>query len=153
MGSGVYWLTCALAVVCGITSLVIATRVTDGRWFIGGLGFTFLVSGLCMLVRPQTVVETDTHVVRRRLRLFGRFLVSSRNYAFSDFSAVVIRRVRGSNAGRDPDQFFVLLRRQSGRLVLVSYFEADIARKCLPAEELAQRLSADLQIELKERDG
>ncbi len=152
MGRGLYWLMCALALVCGITALVVSVRVVDGRWVIAGLGVLFLVCGLAMFIRPQTVVESDTRIVSRRLRLFGRFLLSSRQYSFSDFAAVVVRRVRRSNFGRDPDQFFVSLRRHSGRQVLVRYFEADIARRCRPAEELAHRLSTDLQIEIDEHD-
>jgi hypothetical protein len=101
-----------------------------------------------MFVRPETVVESDTRIVRRQFRLFGRILLLSRQYSFLDFGAVLVRRVRGSTFGRDPDQFFVSLRRRSGRQVLIRYFEADMARRCRPADELAQRLSADLQIEI-----
>jgi hypothetical protein len=152
MGKTIYWLMCALALVCGVTALVVSVRVVDSRWVIMGLGVLFVVCGLAMFVRPQTVVESDTRIVRRQLRLFGHLLLSSRQYSFSDFAAVIVRRVRRSNVGSDPDQFFVSLRRRSGRKVLVRYFEGDVARRCRPAEELAQRLSADLEIEIDDHD-
>ena len=152
MGRGIYWLMCALALACGVTALVVSARVNDSHWVIGGLGALFVFTGLCMFIRPQTVVESDTRIVRRQFRLFGRFLLFSRQYSFSDFGAVILLHVRRSNFGRDPDQFFVSLRRRSGRQVLLRYFEADIARSCRPAEELAQRLSEDLHVEVDERD-
>ena len=152
MGRSIYWLTCALALVCGTTAIIISVHVADGRWVIAGLGVLFLICGLAVFIRPQTVVESDARIVRRQLRLFGRFLLSSRQYSFSDFAAVVVRHVRRSNVGRDPDQFFVSLRRHSGRQVLVRYFEADISRRCRPAEELAHRLAADLQVEIDEHN-
>jgi len=153
MGRSIYWLMCTLALVCGITALVVSVRVVDGRWVIAGLGVLFVICGLAMFIRPQTVVESDTHLVRRQLRLFGRFLFSSRQYPFSEFAAVVVRRVRRSHFGRDPDQYFVSLRRHAGRQVIVCYFEADITHRCRPAAELAQRLAADLQVEIDEHDG
>ena len=152
MSRSIYWFMCALALVGGVAALVASFHVTDGRWFIGVLGALFIISGASMFFRPETIVESDALIVRRQLRLFGRFLVSSRQFSFSDFGSVVVRRVRRSNAGRDPDQFFVSLRRRSGRPVLVRYFEADIARNCRPAAELAKKLSADLQIEIDDHD-
>jgi hypothetical protein len=152
MSRSIYWFMCALALVGGVAALVASFRVTDGQWFIGILGALFIVCGLSMFIRLETIVESDARIVRRQLRLFGRFLVSSRQYSFSDFSSVAVRRVRRSNFGRDPDQFFVSLRPRSGRQVLIRYFEADIARNCRPAEELAQRLSTDLQIEIDDHD-
>jgi hypothetical protein len=147
-----YWFMCVLALSAGLAALLASFHVTDGRWFIGVLGALFIICGVSMFIRPETIVESDARIVRRQLRLFGRFLVSSRQFSFSDFGSVVVRRVRRSNVGRDPDQFFVSLRRRSGRQVLVRYFEADIARNCRPAAELAQRLSADLQIEIDDHD-
>jgi hypothetical protein len=144
---------CVLALVCGVTAFVASFRVTDGRWVIGTLGVLFIVCGLGMFIRPETVVDSGARVVSRHSRLFGRFPFWSRRYPFSDFCAVVIRHVRRSNFGRDSDQYFVSLRRRSGRQVLIRYFEADIARNCRPAEELGRRLSADLQIEIDEKDG
>src|SRR4051812_39687028 len=112
MGRSIYWLMCAIALVCGVTALVVSVRVSDGHWVFGGLGILFVLVGLCMFVRPQTVVESDPPIVRRQFRLFGRFLLLSRQYSFSDFGAVIVRHVRRSNFGRDPDQFFVSLRRR-----------------------------------------
>jgi hypothetical protein len=139
---------CALALVGGVAALVASFHEPDGQWFIRILGALFIICGLCMFVRPETIVQSDARIVRRQLRLFGRILISTRKYSFSDFGSVVVRRVRHSNVGRDPDELFVSLRRRSGRQILVRYFEADIARNCRPAEELAHRLSADLQIEI-----
>lgn len=152
MGRSIYWFTCALALVGGFTALVVSSRTTDGRWVLTVLGISLVVCGLAMFVRPQTVVESEVRIVRRQLRLFGRFLLSSREYPFSDFTRVVVKRVRRSNFGRDPDQFFVSLRRRSGRPVLVRYFEADVARHCRAAHELAHTLSSDLDIEIDDRD-
>ena len=152
MGRGIYWLMCALALVCGATALVVSFRVTDGRWVIGALGALFLLCGLSMFIRPETVVESGTRIVCRKFKLFGLFLIWSQHYPFSDFVAVAVRRVRRSGFGRDPDEFFVSLQRRHGRQVLLRYFEADISRRCRPAEELAHRLSGDLQIEIDEHD-
>jgi hypothetical protein len=153
MGRSSYWLTCAFfALACGVTALIVSVRVSDGHWVIGGLGILFLFAGFHMFVRPQTVVEPDTRIVRRQFQLFGRFLLLNRQYAFSDFAAVIVRPVRGSNMDNDPGQFLVSLRRRSGRPILIRYFEADTARGCRPAEELAHKLSADLQIEIEEQD-
>ena len=142
---------CALALICGVTGIIVSRHESEGRWVIEALGVLFIVCGLSMFVRPETVVETDTRTVRRQFRLFGRFLVLSRQYSFSDFAAVALRRVRRSNVGRDPDEFFVSLWRRSGRQLLIRYFEADIARRCRPAQELANRLSADLGLEIDDR--
>jgi hypothetical protein len=152
MGRSIYWLTCVLALVSGITALVVSVRVVDGRWMITGLGAVFVVGGLAMFIRPRTVVESHARIVRRQLRLFGRFLISSRDYSFSDFVAVVIRHVRRSGQGDDPDSYFVSLRRRSGRPILIRYYQADSARACRPAEMLAHRLAADLQIEIDDHD-
>ena len=139
---------CVGALIGGMAALVASFYEPDGKWIIRSLGALFIICGLSMFIRPETIVQSDTRIVRRQLRLFGRFLILSSKYSFSDFGSVVVRRVRGSNIGRDPDQLFVSLRRRSGRQILVHYFEADIARNCRPAEELAHRLSADLQIEI-----
>jgi hypothetical protein len=144
---------CLLALVCGAIAFVVSFHVTDGRWVIKTLGVLFIVCGLGMVIRPVTVVDSDARIVSRHSRLFGRFPFWSRRYPFSDFCAVVILHVRRPNFGGDSDQYFVSLRRRSGRQVLISYFGADDARNCRPAEELGQRLSADLQIEIDEKDG
>lgn len=147
-----YRLVCVLALIFGITTIIVSVHVVEGRWVSMTLGVLFAVCGFAMLLSPQTVVKSDTQIVLRQFRLFGRLLVWSREYRFSDFAAVAVRRTRGSYFGRDPDQFFVYLRRHSGRQILVRYFEADIARRCRPAEELAQKLSKDLQIEIDNKD-
>ena len=152
MGRNIYWLTCALALVCGVTALAVSVRVTDGRWVIASLGALFAACGLAMFVRPRTIVDSDARLVCRQFLLFGTFLLSSRQYPFSEFAAVVVKRVRRSNVDNDPDQFFVSLRRHSGRQVLVRYFGADLARQCRPAEELAHSLSSDLEIEIDDHD-
>lgn len=152
MGRGIYWLMCALALVCGVTALIVSARIADGHWVVMGLGVLFVVCGFALFIRPLTVVESETRIIRRQLRLFGQFVLSSRQYHFSDFAAVAVCRVRRSNFGRDSDQFFVSLRRRSGQQVLIRYFEADIAHRCRPAEELAERLSAELGIEIDDHD-
>lgn len=148
----IYWLTCTVVLVCGVTALAVSVNVVEGRWVISALGILFVACGVAMFIRPRTVVESDARIIRRELWLFGRFLISSRQYSFADFAAVVVRRVRRSNVDEGPDQFFVSLRRLSGQQILVRYFDADTAHLCRPAEELAQRLSADLQIEIADHN-
>jgi hypothetical protein len=145
-----YWLMCLMALVFGSMTIVVSFNVPDGKWVILGLGVLFVLCGLCMFIRPVTVVDSSAGVLSRQSRLFGNYLVWNRQFYFSEFSAVVVRRVRRSNSGRDPDQFFVSLRRQSGRQLLISYFEGDIAKKSRPADELASRLSTDLKIKVDE---
>ena len=65
MGRSIYWFTCAVVLVCGVTALVVSVRVADGRWVITGLGLLFVVCGLAMFIRPQTVVESDTRISLR----------------------------------------------------------------------------------------
>jgi len=149
----VYWLTCALALVCGIVALAVSTRVTDGRTLVATLGALFTIGGFCMFIRPETVVDSRAAVVRREFRLFGRLRLWSHRFRFSDFAAVVIRHGRRSGWADDPDNYFVSLRCCSGRVLLIRYFQADSARACRPAEELAHRLSADLGIEIDDGIG
>src|SRR5262245_40667292 len=113
MGSS-YWITCLFALFAGITACFLSFRTTDGRWLVLALGVLFVIGGLALFVRPRTIVESSARTVRRESRLFGRFLISSRRYQFSDFKAVVVEHVRRSNSGDDTDTFHVYLRRKSG---------------------------------------
>lgn len=150
MSRSIYWFICAVAVVFGVVALFVSTRIVDGRWMSFGLGALLTVVGLCMFIRPETVVESDARIVRRNLRLFGRFQIWTRQFTLSDFVAVEVEHVRRSGGFNDPDSFFVWLQRRTGRKLLISYFEADSTRACRTAEELAHRLAADLQIKIVE---
>ena len=140
-GGSIYWVGCALTFVCGATALLLPTHIDGGLWFVRALGILFIFAGLCMLIRPQTAVDSVGRIIHRQFRLFGHFLLWSRKYPFSDFVSVVIHR-----AGGDPPQLFVSLGRRRGRDIVVRYFEAGISLSCRPAEEFAHRLSVDLQV-------
>jgi hypothetical protein len=147
-GRDTYWCTVLLALASGVAALIVSAWVVDTPWWVGALGIGFLVAGLAGLIRPETTIESDVRVVYRRFRLFGHFLLWSRRYPFSEFVAVVVRRVRHSG---DSDEYFVSLRRCVGRQLLISYFQAGINGESGSAGELAHRLSTDLQLRIEER--
>jgi hypothetical protein len=145
VSGGMYWLTCAMAFVCGLITLVVAFRSERGNVFLVGLGSLFLLSGFVMLVRRQTIVDAATRVVRFDSRLFGVHTLWSRVIPFSEFDRVILRRVRSP----DSDTRFVHLHRRSGRKLLMRYFNVAEGSPCCAAEECARRLAADFGVELE----
>jgi hypothetical protein len=144
VSGGMYWLTCAMAFICGLIALVVAW----GNTFIVGLGSLFLVCGLAMLVRRQTNVDATMRVVRFDSKLFGVHTLWSRVIPFSDFDKVILRKQRSPES----DTHFVYLHRRSGRKLLMRYFTVAEGSPCYAAQECARRLASDLAVELEGTD-
>ncbi len=148
ISGGMYWLTCAMALLCGLVALVMGFRMERGNAFVVGLGSLFLLSGLAMLVRRQTIVDVAARVLRFDSRLFGTYTLWSRVIPFSEFDRVIVRRVQSP----DSDTHFVYLHRRSGRKLLIRYFNVAEGSPCYAAQECAQRLASELDIGLEGTD-
>jgi hypothetical protein len=149
--SGVYWMNCVGAFIGAVFCFIVIPHLKEGKWFAGTLGIVFLTFGTVMLVRTETIIDTAARVVRRRSRLLGRYPIRTQTTEFAELQSVLVRHWRRSNSAEDPDTYWVFLQRQSKRKLLISYFEADENRGCRPAEELANRLAADLSLEIVEQ--
>jgi hypothetical protein len=145
--SDLYRMNCVGALGAAIFSFLAMPHLKEGKWFAGTLGIVFLTFATAMLVRTETIIDTGARVVRRRSRLFGRYPIRTQTTQFVEFQNVLIRHQR---CGNDDDTYFVFLQRRSRRKLLISYFYAD-DRGCRPAEELANRLAADLSLEIVEQ--
>lgn len=148
ISGGMYWLMCAMALLCGLAALAIGFRVERGNPFIVGLGSLFLLAGLAMLVPRRTIVDVAARVLRFDSRLFGTYTLWSRVIPFSEFDRVIVRRVQSP----DSDTHFVYLHRRSGRKLLIRYFNVAEGSPCFAAQECAQWLASELDIGLEGAD-
>jgi hypothetical protein len=145
---GEYWALFPM----GIIFFVVSFNIDVVSWYLRIMGAIICLPGLCMFILPSTILDLESRRVDRKFRLFGRYTLRNRTFSFSEFDAVLIRRVRKSYyAGGILDDVIVSLKFRRGRQLRIAYFAANPVNYCRSAEELAARLSADLNIEIEER--
>lgn len=104
-----------------------------------------------MLIRTETVIDTSARMVSRRSLLFGHYPIRTHATKFAELRNVLLRHWHRSNSADDADTYWVFLQSRSNDTLLISYFQADEYRNCRQAEELANRLAADLNLEIVEQ--
>jgi hypothetical protein len=117
----VEWYWCALGIVCFF--LVMATL----SW--------------------QATIDYSQRKVYEQSRLFGRRLIRTVEFPFSDFPAIVYQ-VRQND---DSPQTVVGLRHRSGRTIWLRHFGMDGSGRGRGAEAFAWRLHCDTDIEIDEK--
>jgi len=134
-----YWLLCAFAIFIGVTTLILATHMTNDRWIVGSFGGVFALAGLAGCIRQRTIVHPDGQIIRQDSRLFGRKTLWSRQYTTHDFEAVILRRIKDGET--DGYTYFIGLRKRTGRKIWIRYVDVCDELNIRWVEEIAWDLS------------
>lgn len=133
-----------LAVFAGLGVVFGCARLHLGwGWWMGGLVICLVLAGV---VTRRAVVDYSRGSVREESLLFGRRLLSLREFPFGDFSAIVYERRRNETE----DLTFVGLEHRLGRRFWLRGFSNGGVSRGRGAEEFAWRLSCDTGIEIRE---
>jgi hypothetical protein len=97
----------------------------------------------------QASIDYAQRKVQEQWRLFGRRVVRTREFSFSEFEAIVYL-FGASDSG---DSTSVGLRLRSGRCIWIRSFSAGGTRRGRAAEEFAWRLSCDMDLLIDESSG
>ena len=104
------WLAGAGCFAAGLRQTVLPLRI---------FGLLFMVAAGFFLVWQETIIDMQSRQLLREGRLFGRLCVWRRHYPLGEFVAVTCRRVVRSG---EAETIFVGLRRNTGRIMEVGYF-------------------------------
>ena len=118
------------------------------EWYWCAVGVLIFVVIAATLSR-QATIDYAQRKVQEQWRLFGRRVVRTREFSFSDFEAIVYL-FGGSDSG---DTTSVGLRLRSGRRIWIRSFSAGGTRRGRAAEEFAWRLSCDTNLAIDESSG
>jgi hypothetical protein len=116
-----------------------------------GVGWYWCSAGIVVLVvigftlSKQATIDCAKRKVYEQSLLFGRRVVRTREFPFSDFEAIVY--LSNSNDGSGTS---VGLRHRTGRRIWIRTFGDGGTRRGRGAEEFAWRLACDTDIEIDE---
>jgi hypothetical protein len=118
----------------------------DWYWCAVGILVFF---GVAATLSRQATIDYARGKVYEQWRLFGRRVVKTREFPFSDFVAIVYRFCPSESG----DTTSVGLRLRSGRRIWIRSFGTGGTRRGRGAEEFAWRLSCDTDIKIDEHSG
>jgi hypothetical protein len=118
----------------------------DWYWCAAGIVVFFVIAAT---LAKHATIDCSQRKLYEHTRLFGRRVVRTREFPFSDFDAIVYR-YSSSESG---DTTSVGLRLRSGRRIWFRSFGSGGTRRGRAAEEFAWRLCCDTGIEIDERTG
>ncbi len=136
------------ATACGVVSLLVAPHQESGPWSI--FGYAFLICGFALFVEHWTRIDTESHVVSRESLLFGCLRIWFTRYSIGGFTAVTYRRFERV---RENDMIYIGLRRQSGKVMEITYFEVASGHPCEHAYGEAEVLAHKLGLPLDKHIG
>jgi len=113
-------------------------------WCVAGIVVFF---GAAAALSKQATLDCGQRKVYEYSRLFGKRVVRTREFPFSDIEAIVYRYCQSESG----DTTSVGLRFRSGRRIWLRSFGTGGTRRGRGAEEFAWRLSCDTDIEIDER--
>lgn len=151
-GASYYWLVWLFVFGAGVLlvvgPLLVAGMLLTQRVF----GVLLLLCAVAMCIRQQTVVEEEMRIVRQHCRFLGLIPLWSRRFPFSEFESVVLRYLIMDHLKYEYafDRCFVYLRTFSGRKLFIKQFWADRTHVCRPANDLTQRISTIMKINIDE---
>jgi len=131
-------------VACGVFILLCLRFAAAWYWCLPGVIFLLLLAGC---VGKQVRIDRVGRVVGECQRLLGRWVLSTHQYPFSEFNAIIYERREeaGDTGGRSVS---VGLQHRSGKRMWVRTFPANNSSRS--AEEFAWQLSSDTGIEIRE---
>ena len=115
-----------------------------GEWVALVFGIIFGLCGLFLLIETHTTIESNQRKVWRESIFLGWLVLFPRSFDFSDFKAVLIRRVVDPEGAWDT--YFLGVKRVTGRRLWVQYWNVAHKSPCEQAQALADKIALDLGI-------